>query len=81
MSEHRACDRPAKRAELRFASEVTSAFRFLESEYGMTLMTAEPTLVRYEGPAAFVNVFHGRGSYELDRMDRRPARRSCPGRV
>jgi len=42
-----------------------SAFNFLTKEYGFRLVKAEPTFVRYESPHVFVNVYHGRASYEL----------------
>jgi hypothetical protein len=58
------------RCKLGFKEAVLASFDFLRS-YGFGCVSAEPTLVRYEtsGPLSgkdlFVNVYHGRGSYEL----------------
>lgn len=54
-----------ERAELGFVAAVQGSFGFLESDYRLRLVRAEPTFVRYEGERRFVNVFHGRASYEL----------------
>ncbi len=53
------------RAGLGFVEVVEAAFEFLERDFGLRLVRAEPTFVRYEGDLRFVNVFHGRASYEL----------------
>lgn len=53
------------RAQLGFAEAVLSAFNFLTKEYGFHLVKADATFVRYESPHVFVNVYHGRASYEL----------------
>lgn len=53
------------RARLGFEQAVRSRFEFLETHYGMRVVQSEPTLVRYESEALFVNVYHGRSSYEL----------------
>lgn len=50
---------------LGFAAVVEAAFGFLERDFGLRLVRAEATFVRYEGERRFVNVFHGRASYEL----------------
>ncbi len=52
-------------AALGFVAAVQGSFGFLENDYGFRLVRAEPTFVRYEGERRFVNVFHGRSSYEL----------------
>jgi hypothetical protein len=52
------------RARFGFVEAIRSAFSFL-SDRDFEMRSAGPTFVRYESPAAFVNVFHGRGSYEL----------------
>lgn len=53
------------RSRLGFAQAVEESFVFLVSRYGYRLASAQPTFVRYESGRLFVNVFHGRGSYEL----------------
>jgi hypothetical protein len=53
------------RDRLRFVESVTEAFSFLETEYGLRQVEVLVTFVRYESDAAFAQVFHGRGSYEL----------------
>jgi hypothetical protein len=53
------------RVQLGFAEAVLSAFDFLTREYDFHLVRAEPTFVRYESPNVFVNIYHGRASYEL----------------
>lgn len=52
------------RPRLGFVRVVREAFAFLE-DAGFAVVSEKPTFVRYESPTAFVNVFHGRGSYEL----------------
>jgi len=54
-----------RRAALDFAGAVQVAFEFLVVGRGFRLVRSEPTLVRYESEPLFVNVFHGRGSYEV----------------
>lgn len=60
----------ANRSKLGFKDAVLSSFTFL-SGYGFRPVRAEPTFVRYEaarpssGTSMFLNVYHGRGSYEL----------------
>lgn len=53
------------RVEAGFAQVVRGAFEFLERDHGFRVAREESTLVRYEGGRRFVNVFWGRGSYEL----------------
>jgi hypothetical protein len=55
----------SNRSQLRFKEAVLSAFDFLPREYGFLVKRMEPTLVRYESPEVFVNIYHGRASYEL----------------
>lgn len=52
------------RSELGFVQAVRSSFAFLE-KVGLQVVREESTLVRFESCNRFVNVFHGRGSYEL----------------
>lgn len=52
------------RWRLGFKPAVLAAFGFLE-EMGFRVVRAEDTFVRYESSAVFLNVYHGRGSYEL----------------
>jgi len=53
------------RAQLGFAEAVLTAFDFLVESYGFRVTRAEPTLVRFESQRVFVNIYHGRSSYEL----------------
>ena len=56
---------PAKdRWKLGFKEAVLESFDYLRS-YGLECVQADVTFVRYDSPKTFVNVFHGRGSYEL----------------
>lgn len=52
------------RAVLGFAKVVAGAFQFLLG-YGFRLQSSEATLVRYASERVFVNVYHGRSSYEI----------------
>jgi hypothetical protein len=53
-----------EREAFNFVREVRSAFGFLHAlSFATTVESA--TFVRYEAASVFVNVFHGRGSYEL----------------
>lgn len=54
-----------EREALGFVEAVRSSFQFLES-YGLRIVEQKSTCVRYESPSVFVNVYHGRASYELD---------------
>jgi hypothetical protein len=57
----------AMRSELGFVDSVRAAFRFLVEDYGFRLARSEdPTFVRYESDTMFLNVYHGRRSYELN---------------
>ena len=53
------------RWRLGFAEAVEANFGFLVRDFGFRLVDAQPTFVRYESERAFVNVFHGRASFEL----------------
>ena len=48
----------------RFAEAVEREFEFLAS-LGLKLVSAESTFARFEAEDRFVNVFHGRASYEI----------------
>jgi hypothetical protein len=54
-----------RREELGFAEAVAGEFAFLE-EKGFRRTRSSATLVRYESERVFVNVYHGRASYELN---------------
>src|ERR1700680_1402044 len=53
-----------ERAKLGFQEAVLSGFKFL-SEFGFRPVEQKVTFVRYESSQVFVNVYHGRASYEL----------------
>ncbi|MGH8647514.1 MAG: hypothetical protein ACREX4_24865 [Gammaproteobacteria bacterium] len=53
------------RSLLRFEEAVLDSFSFLRSEFGFRVVESEVTRVRYESEDAFVNVYHGRSSYEI----------------
>lgn len=54
------------RSKLRFEESVLSAFAFLTAPgYGFKCAASDVTLVRYESATVFVNIYHGRSSYEL----------------
>jgi len=53
-----------ERVKLGFREAVLSSFKFL-NDAGFRPVEQETTLVRYESPEAFVNVYHGRASFEL----------------
>jgi hypothetical protein len=52
------------RATLGFAEVAQEALHFL-SDYGFRLQSSDATIVRYASERVFVNVYHGRSSYEL----------------
>jgi hypothetical protein len=54
-----------ERESLGFVSEVLRSFEFLPTEYGFHCVRTEVTLVRYESQSIFIDIFHGRGSYEI----------------
>ena len=53
------------RLRLGFTKAVEESFDFLRRDFGYRMVEARPTFVRFESSDAFVNVFHGRSSYEL----------------
>jgi len=61
------------RGKLGFRDAVLSSFEFLQA-YGLTPVEENATFVRYQSDAVFVNVYHGRGSFEIGveigRLDR-----------
>lgn len=52
------------RQKLGFKEAVISSFAFLRS-YGLRPVQQDVTFVRYESVTVFLNVYHGRGSYEI----------------
>lgn len=52
------------RARFAFCDAVQRTFGFL-TEHHFQCVRTEPTFVRYESDRVFVNVYHGRSSYEL----------------
>jgi len=59
-------NKPGNRADLGFSEAVQGAFGFLVAEFGFRITESNPTLVRYESERVFLNVYHGRRSYEID---------------
>ena len=55
-----------EREALGFARAVEQEFRFLVAEHGFDVVQVDVTLVRYESRNVFVNVYHGRRSYEIN---------------
>lgn len=53
------------RSLLRFEEAVLAAFSFLVAEFQFRVVETAVTRVRYESGGVFVNVYHGRSSYEL----------------
>lgn len=53
------------RSRLRFEEAVLGAFAFMITDFGYRVVESVVTRVRYESAAVFVNVFHGRSSYEI----------------
>jgi hypothetical protein len=54
------------RASLGFAEAVTSAFKFLVEDLAFRCVRKDVTIVRFESDSVFVNVYHGRISFELN---------------
>lgn len=54
----------ARRA-LRFREHAEIAFAFLLREFRFRLVASEDTFLQYENETVFVNVYHGRRSFEL----------------
>lgn len=57
-------DPSPERAKLGFQEAVLSSFKFL-TDLGFAPVEQKVTFVRYESSEIFVNVYHGRASYEL----------------
>jgi hypothetical protein len=55
---------PPERALLGFKDSVLASFKFL-GEFGLHPVEEKSTLVRYESANVFVNVYHGRASFEI----------------
>jgi len=53
------------RERLGFSTAVRNNFSFLENQYGLQCVHEEDTLVRFESDVVFVNVYHGRTSFEI----------------
>lgn len=53
------------RSALGFSELVQSAFEMVALEHGLRLVEALETLVRYESERIFLNIYHGRRSYEI----------------
>ena len=53
------------RENLKFNYSVRCNFQFLVNEYGFEIVKEKSTFVRYETDKLFVNIYHGRLSYEL----------------
>ena len=53
-----------ERSQLGFVEAVKSSFSFV-TKYGFKLVQEEVTLIRYQSEQVTLNVYHGRGSYEL----------------
>jgi hypothetical protein len=56
----------SERASLGFREAVTSEFDFLVKNFSFTCVKQDVTYVRYESSDVFVNVYHGRASFELN---------------
>lgn len=52
------------RRKLRFAEAVEEQFGFLQ-EHGFRRVQSEPSFVRFESRHAYVNIYHGRQSFEI----------------
>jgi hypothetical protein len=57
---------PAGRENLKFANVVKEEFRDFCSKYNYKCVEALPSFVRYESTKAFINIYHGRISYEIN---------------
>lgn len=55
----------SERYKLGFNEEVRKAYQFLINDFGFSLVKDDITFVRYESKEVFINLYHGRGSYEL----------------
>ena len=59
-------DTSGNRASLGFSEAVISAFNFLVEDFAFTCVRKDVTIVRFESNSTFVNVYHGRVSFELN---------------
>ena len=57
---------PVERASLGFLEAATSEFMFLVEEFAFSCVKRDVTFVRYESKNVFVNIYHGRSSFELN---------------
>jgi hypothetical protein len=57
-------DPSPERSKLGFKDSVLDSFRFL-GDLGFRPVQEKVTFVRYESPTVFVNIYHGRASFEL----------------
>ena len=53
------------RDALQFDSSVTKSFCFLITDYDFQVVRVEPTIVQYETSKVFINIYHGRQSFEI----------------
>jgi hypothetical protein len=56
---------PKERDQFGFPEAVLNSFRFLVEDFGFLVVRQEATYLRFESDAVFVNVYHGRASYEV----------------
>jgi hypothetical protein len=73
------------RGSLGFTEQVLSSFSFLTEHYDFHVVKIKPTIVRYESSSVFINIFHGRSSFELGfeigRIDDGTGREEYPYRL
>jgi hypothetical protein len=55
-----------ERAGLGFREAAISAFAFLVEDFAFSCVQQQVTFIRYESNLVFVNVYHGRASFELN---------------
>ena len=53
------------RIQLRFSEEVQTRFNYLVDTYDFRCVKVETTFVRYESDHIFINIYHGRSSFEI----------------
>jgi hypothetical protein len=53
------------REQFNFPETVLMFFRFLIEDFGFAVIKQDSTLVRFESGDVFVNIYHGRASYEV----------------
>ncbi len=53
------------REQFGFPEAVLASFRFLVEDFGFSVVAHETTYLRFESDDVFVNVYHGRASYEV----------------